>query len=149
MLLVAILIYLGGTIIIMLQLLRPKRLLDLSNGLFSKALAETLFPTAAVLAFLSMLMMGELKRRIILQVNQTSSPGWAFFVSLSGVLANVIGTICMIINRRRTGCGASSCAKRPSIDNDAWKGNIRTDTDFAAAVTHVSEMRIAIVGHNL
>lgn len=111
MLLLVILIYLTGAAVIIFQLLRPKRLLELKTCkcLLDHAIAEGLIPIAAVMAFIFMLMMGELKRKLILQPSETAQPGWAFVVCLVSVLATIFGSLCMVFNRQGTGCAKAYC----------------------------------------
>ncbi|RUS89735.1 hypothetical protein EGW08_002553, partial [Elysia chlorotica] len=58
-----------------------------------------LAPGIAVMALVFILMMGELKRKLILHFDQTSRPGWAFVVCLTSVLATVAGSVCITFNR--------------------------------------------------
>ncbi|GFR90050.1 hypothetical protein ElyMa_004294700 [Elysia marginata] len=111
MLLLAILTYLSGAGIIILQLLRPRGLLELRacRCLLENAFAEFLIPIAAVMAIMFMLMMGELKQKLILRAHETSRPGWAFAVCLLSVLATIAGTVCMVFNRQKHGCLKASC----------------------------------------
>ncbi|GFO23686.1 hypothetical protein PoB_005019100 [Plakobranchus ocellatus] len=99
LLVLSILGYLAGAVVLIIQMLGTRLTTVHCKRLLTDALPECFILVAAVLAFMSALTMGQLKRELIFHQGQSTLPGWGLIVSVMAVAATVIGAICIALFR--------------------------------------------------
>ncbi|XP_035828381.1 uncharacterized protein LOC106013188 [Aplysia californica] len=102
MFMAAVMMYLLGLAVEALQLaICVKGHCLLVRYLKDRQVAEIVFPIAAVSGLTAMLLMGNLKRSMIMHAPHTQHVGWGFVCTLTGILLTVVGVVCTMLNQHK------------------------------------------------